>query len=129
MDNNSSKNQAIKSKFVEENVLYLVGELVQYHEEMEDYSLTEGMENFQTVNEDGEKDDNGEYPEIYEYWLVSTWLAGKLIEKGECVNEDWHGLVVWGRQCTGQAILLDGVISEICNELEILEGQKFERND
>jgi len=61
--------------------------------------------------------------EVYEWWIVSGWLCEKLKEKGKVVLEDEN---IWGRTTTGQAILLDGVISEICEEMEILEGQKYE---
>lgn len=59
--------------------------------------------------------------EIYEWWMVTGWLAEKLQEKGECIIPDFN---LWGRCTTGQAILLDGVICSICEDLEILEGQK-----
>lgn len=63
--------------------------------------------------------------EIYEWWLVSHWLFDKLKEKGEPVlnyaNNYW-----WGRGVSGQAILLDAVISEICWDMEILHGQENE---
>ena len=39
-----------------------------------------------------------------------------LTERGHPVV-DWMGLTIWGRQTTGQAILLDGVIRNICGEL------------
>lgn len=51
--------------------------------------------------------------EVYEHWIVSTWLANRLAECGERVDKDFAGLCVWGRTCTGQAILLDRVICEI----------------
>ena len=58
-----------------------------------------------------------DYPrEVYEYWVVSDWMADELKERGYLVTE-WMGLTIWGRQCTGQAILLDYVISSICSEL------------
>lgn len=58
-----------------------------------------------------------DYPrEAYEYWVVSDWMADELKERGYLVTE-WMGLTIWGRQCTGQAILLDYVISSICSEL------------
>lgn len=59
--------------------------------------------------------------EIYEWHVVSNWLCEKLAEKGECVISHEN---LWGRCCTGQAILLDSVISEICHDLKILEGQE-----
>lgn len=55
--------------------------------------------------------------EILEYWLVSDWLADKLIEHGEPVAKDIHGLTVWGRTCSGQAIYMDGVIARIYESL------------
>ena len=73
---------------------------------------------------------HGEEPEtepqeIYEYWIVSPWLGEKLKDKGEPILERWGGWI-WGRTCTGQAILLDNVISEICYEMGILDGQPHE---
>ena len=50
--------------------------------------------------------------EIYEYWIVSDWLAEKLRARGEFVG-DLCDLNVWGRTTSGQAILLDYVINQI----------------
>jgi len=55
--------------------------------------------------------------EILEYWIVTEYLADKLIEQGEPVAKDIHGLTVWGRTCSGQAISIDGVIGRIYKEL------------
>lgn len=57
-----------------------------------------------------------EYSEIYEHWIVSDWLGRKLSERGHVV-ESYLGLTIWGRPCTGQAIYMDGVMEQICNEL------------
>lgn len=57
-----------------------------------------------------------EYTEVYEYWVVSDWLARKLQEKGEIVGEVC-GLTVWGRCTSGQSITIDGVIEAIALEL------------
>lgn len=54
--------------------------------------------------------------EVYEHWIVSSWLGEKLAEKGECVHE-WQSLTIWGRCTTGQAIAMDGVICRIYDEL------------
>ena len=48
--------------------------------------------------------------EIFEYWAVSNWLARMLSAAGQPICHDFHGLNVWGRCTTGQAILLDHVI-------------------
>jgi len=57
--------------------------------------------------------------EILEYYLVSPWLGVRLRQNGECVLPR-YGAWIWGRQCSGQAILLDRVISVICNDLDLL---------
>lgn len=60
--------------------------------------------------------DNYEQPEVYEYWLVSGWLAGKLRDQGEVIIDDY--IAIWGRSTTGQAIYLDGVIQQIAKNLQ-----------
>lgn len=57
--------------------------------------------------------------EILEYYLVSPWLGAQLRKHGECVYPRF-GAWVWGRCTSGQAILLDDVISQICNENDLL---------
>ena len=64
-------------------------------------------------------------PDAIEFWIVTEWFAEKLESHGEtCV--DVHGLHVWGRCCSGQAILLDSVVRDIAEEMQILPGQQFE---
>lgn len=63
--------------------------------------------------------------EVFEWWIITEYLYKKLQAKGEPVLE-WGNNYYWGRTCTGQAILLDGVISDICAEMEILAGQKYD---
>ncbi len=55
--------------------------------------------------------------EPLEHWLVSSWLSQKLQEHGETVIEDFYGLTIWCRCCSGQAIHCDWVIQEIYNNL------------
>lgn len=73
--------------------------------------------NYYAKNENGDKDENGEYPEIMEFWAVSDWMANKLEEKGEVVFEmlDFN---VWGRQCTGQRIKMDYIMEEIAKDTD-----------
>lgn len=78
--------------------------------------LLNEAKNYYPVNDEGERDDeNGEYPEIYEYWAVSEWLADKLESKGEIVFKCLD-FIVWGRRTTGQAIYMDEVIQKIAEE-------------
>lgn len=55
--------------------------------------------------------------EVYEHWIVSDFLARKLEARGEVIERDFYGLVIWGRCCTGQSILLDSVICDIYDAL------------
>ncbi len=71
-----------------------------------------------------DREPESEPQEIFEWWIVKEYLYKKLEEKGEPVLE-WGNNYYWGRTCTGQAILLDGVISRICEEMGILKGQMF----
>lgn len=64
-------------------------------------------------------DDNGfepEYKEVFEWWLVTDYLADKLreIEEPVLVVDDF---TIWGRTCTGQAIELDGTIQQIARNI------------
>lgn len=60
--------------------------------------------------------------EVFEWWIVSGYLCEKLEDYGYPVISSEN---IYGRTCTGQAILLDEVISRICADMEILEGQRF----
>lgn len=54
--------------------------------------------------------------EVFEHWAISSWLADKLADKGERVDRDFAGLIVWARTTTGQAISIDHVIETIVRE-------------
>lgn len=69
-----------------------------------------------------ESDTDEKANEAYEWWFVTGWFADKLAEHGEMVIRGYHN--VWGRECTGQAILLDCVVGKIAEEMEILEGME-----
>ena len=59
--------------------------------------------------------------EVLEWWSVSSFLCEKLEELGHPVIEDEN---IWGRCTSGQAILLDYAITQICADMGILEGQE-----
>lgn len=68
---------------------------------------------------------SGEARKISEWLLVSNRLHECLREKGEPVWNDGQ-VYAWGRTSTGQEISFDDVISEICSDMKILEGQENE---
>lgn len=53
--------------------------------------------------------------EVFEWWLVSPYLARELKEQSEVII-DALGCHWWGRTTSGQAIYMDGVIQEIAGE-------------
>lgn len=59
-----------------------------------------------------------EMKEVFEFWLVTDWLASKLREYNEVIIEI-DDLLIWGRTCTGQAIYQDELIQEIAEEYKL----------
>ena len=58
------------------------------------------------------QDIESEYKEIFEWYLVTDFLAEKLDKLNEPMLKTDYG-TWWGRTCTGQAIILDSVIETI----------------
>jgi hypothetical protein len=54
-----------------------------------------------------------DYPEIFQWFLVSDNLAYHLEKRGECMLDNQF----WGRTCCGQSIILDNVIQSIAFEV------------
>jgi len=63
---------------------------------------------------------DAEGAEIMEYYMVSPKLGALLGMHGECVLSR-AGAWIWGRQAFGQDIMLDHVISLICNDMGLLK--------
>ncbi len=62
-------------------------------------------------------DINEHRQEVFEHWIVTSWMADKLGAKGETVVRNFYGLNIYCRPCTGQALHCDWVIQTIYNEL------------
>jgi len=105
------ENEEEREKLVKREVLHDVSQLVQELMTQEKY-----CEDLSGLF--GEEDAEGNMPEVFEYWLVTPWLAEKLKEQGELVVEDFYNLVIWGRQTTGQVIYADGVIGRIVKKIQ-----------
>lgn len=64
------------------------------------------------------------YKEVFEHWIVDSWLARHLREKGEHVVDDFMGINhIWCRTTTGQAISMDYVIRQIAKEYYLDERE------
>jgi len=79
-----------------------------YNEEQAEKTVQELGEGFHYEEEE-------DHIEALEHWAVSSWLADELAERGEMVTE-FMDFYIWGRTCSGQAIMLDGVIQDIAKK-------------
>jgi hypothetical protein len=50
--------------------------------------------------------------EVYEWWRVSSWLCAALDSIGEVTIDNGYGYW-WGRCCTGQGFIMDGVLQRV----------------
>lgn len=50
--------------------------------------------------------------EVLEWWLVTPFMAELLKEENEVILAE-HDCYWWGRQCSGQAIYMDAVMTDI----------------
>ena len=102
----SNKNEQVK-RIIDKEILLLANELASALGE----DMTDAWEN--SYDEDTE-----EYVEVFQYYIVTDWLAEKLVNIGEPVCRDIHGINFWGRTCCGQAIEADGTIQKIVEALQ-----------
>ena len=63
--------------------------------------LTEYYEGSEyVINVHNDIDENDEYKEVYQYFIVSDWFAEQAIENGDYIIET-QDLFIWGRECYG----------------------------
>ena len=153
MDYNSSENQRIISKLVQNEVQsclsMLVFELAQKAEHFPDYEddlagafqglpdyekaareagwveTNETAEDWKELCEEENIDTYDYCQDIYEYWAVSGLMADDLERHGHKVIRDFFDFkAVWCRPTSGQSIASDYVMGKIAEGMEILEGQK-----
>ena len=84
-------------RIIQQDVYLNVCELYLRLEELQEINIDD-WENLYSTEDD--------YPEIYEYWLVSEWLFKQLQIIGAPVRE-YAGLYFWGRTETGQCLTMD----------------------
>ena len=89
----------ITDRLILDNQNLVVEELMRHDE-----SIWESLQNL---------DENSE---VLEWWLVTPYMAELLKEKGEVILSD-YGCYWWGRQTSGQALYMDGVIQEIAEQM------------
>ena len=52
--------------------------------------------------------------EPYEFWIISEYFANQLNKLDQLLTNHW-GFYIWGRETTGQSIVLDYVFQKIYN--------------
>ena len=85
----------ITDRLILDNQNLVVEELMRHDE-----SLLDSLQNF------------NDSTEVLEWWLVTPYLK----EKGEVILSDYD-CYWWGRQTSGQALYMDGVIQEIAEQI------------
>ena len=58
-----------------------------------------------------------EYDEVFEWWLVTPFMADMLKSNGEVILAAYD-CYWWGRQTSGQGLSMDWVIQEIARQTE-----------
>ena len=101
--NNEKELREFVNREVFANVSHLVSELASQDKYMDDL--------LPILIDYSEDEENP--TEALEHYIVSDWLADKLIAQGEMVTKDFLNLTIWGRTCSGQAIICDSVIQYI----------------
>lgn len=86
------------------------------NEQVEYDAFTNDIETLE--NDLSELESEQEEPQdIFEWWVITDWLANKLEAYGEPIlrsdYETW-----WGRTCSGQSISMDYVIEQIVKDLQ-----------
>ena len=129
IDYNSPVNQDIKQKLVAREVIHRCNIMI---DELSKANIQDSWTSGEIYNLKDEivgkffsvYDENSEYYEPLEFWIITDWLGEKLKEHGELVDELFD-FTIWARRTSGQAIALDYVISRIAEEMEILDGQQY----
>ena len=62
-------------------------------------------------------ENSNELDEVYEWWLVTPYMADLLKENGEVIFAGYD-CYWWGRTTSGQALYMDWVIQEIARQTE-----------
>lgn len=131
-DTNSGINQRIIQEFCDKHIYldmtmevdFIIHFLISYGSAYKElpFDLDDYDEAFENAYDTGDPD--AEYPEVYEWYAVSPLLAERLKARHEIVIVS-KDKTLWGRQTTGQSVILDYVIQQIALDQQILDGQEY----
>jgi hypothetical protein len=101
----TEKEQNFVETIINRDVLYLCNELVEYASENDDY-----------LEFDFIVDENDEYKEIYQYFIISEWLYDRLDSIGGCIAQ-FKGLYIWGKTDFGQSMQMNHELKTIAKNV------------
>jgi len=100
------------------NVSHLVTDLLNtdcYGDDEDLINVTYKIDNSLTYY-DGDTVGEPQMVEALEHWIVLAGFGEELRKKGEMVAE-FKGILIWGRQTSGQAISMDYVVQDILKDI------------
>ncbi len=102
----TDKQQEFTEKIVNNEVLHLCNELMEYASVNGDY-----------IEFDNSYDEeNDEYYEIFQYFIITDWLYEQLAEIGACVAE-FKGFYIWGRCDFGQSMDMNSELKQVAKNI------------
>ena len=101
----TDKEQEFTESIINRDVLTLCNELVEYASENNDY-----------IEFDNILDEDNEYKDIFQYFIISEWLYEELSEIGGCVAE-FKGLYIWGKTDFGQGMDMNNELKTIAKNV------------
>ena len=101
----TDKEQEFTETIINRDVLYLCNELMTYASENDDY-----------IEFDFIVDENDEYKEIYQYFIISEWLYDRLDSIGGCIAQ-FKGLYIWGKTDFGQSMQMNHELKTIAKNV------------
>ena len=102
----TDKQQEFTERIIDREIFTLCNELVEYASINDDY-----------IEFDNSYDEeNDEYCEIFQYFIVSEWLYDQLFKIGGCVAE-FKGFYIWGRCDFGQSMDMNSELKQIAKNI------------
>lgn len=102
----------------------LIQELIKINERDWDLSSMPWFEDLFLVTEHESYSEESDFEELeiitrepYEFYIVTDWFADRLQERDELLTRHFD-FAIWGRETTGQHIILDWVFQEIWKEFK-----------
>tara|TARA_R100001463_G_scaffold53617_1_gene104648 strand:- start:1086 stop:1451 length:366 start_codon:yes stop_codon:yes gene_type:complete len=104
----TDQEQELTESIINKDVLTLCNELVEYIGQNGDGGQLE----FDNIYDE----ENDEYVEIYQYFIITEWLYEELSKIGGCVAE-FKGFYIWGRTDFGQSMQMNHELKTIAKNV------------